>query len=95
MQLIKHPRFLEEYKTWSAKISSIKDDTKRAELSRSLQNLVSEVKKLDSYHNEFAVTVGMSASVNESRQNISDIRKKISKQIKELEAAGLIETQCS
>ncbi len=95
MQLIKHPRFLEEYKNWSTKISSIKDETKKAELSRALQNLVNEVRKLDSYHNEFSMIAGMSASVHESRQNISDIRKKISKQIKDLEAAGLIETQCS
>ncbi len=92
---MKHPRFQQEYKEWNEKISCITDEAKKTELTRHLQNLVGEVRRMDSYHNQLSVNTGMSASVTESRQAISDIRKKIHKQLAELEAAGLIEKQCS
>ena len=95
MQLIKHPRFQQEYKQWTEKINLVKEQDVKIELNRLLSQLVGEVKRIDSHHSELAGRTGLDMTINETRQNITDLRRKISKKIQECEAAGLIEKQYS
>ncbi len=95
MQLIKHPRFLEEYKNWYDKISRVTDENAKTELTRLLQQLVNEVKRIDSHHNDLLIKTSVDHSIKESRESLISLRRKISNKITECETAGLIEKQYS
>lgn len=95
MQLIKHPRFQQEYKQWYDKINRISKEETKSELTKLLTQLVNEVKKIDSHHSEMLGRTGLDMTLNETRQNITDLRRKIHKKLEECEAAGIIEKQCS
>lgn len=95
MQLIKHPRFQQEYKQWSDKINQISEEKTKLELTRLLTQLVNEVRKIDSHHNEMLGRTSLDMTINETRKNISDLRKKIHKKLQECDEAGFIEKQCS
>lgn len=89
MQLIKHPRFLKEYKTWQEKVNTITDDTVKAELNSLLNSLVTTVKKIDTFHNDFAIT-NPNSSLTDAREQLMSIRRKIHHKIQECQGAGLI-----
>ena len=77
MQLIKNPKFLEEYKSWNDKISKITNQEKKDKVSKLIQQLMFEIKKIDAQHNDLTIRQGISESVKDSRENISSLRKKI------------------
>lgn len=95
MQLIKHPRFQQEYKQWFEKINRISQEETKNDLTKLLTQLVNEVKKIDSHHSEMLGRTGLDMTINETRQNITDLRRKIHKKLQECEAAGFIEKQYS
>lgn len=77
MQLIKNPKFLEEYNLWNQKINSISNQDKKDKVSKLIQQLVFEIKKIDAKHNDLTITRGIDHSIQDSREIISSLRKKI------------------
>ena len=90
MELIKSTRFLEEYNSWNGKISTINDKVKKQEMQTILKQLVNEIKKIDQF--QINISQGIIAdSIADSRQNITELRKKINLKLTELQAAGFID----
>jgi Mg2+ and Co2+ transporter CorA len=89
MELMKSTRFLEEYNSWNDKISAINDTVKKQEMQTILRQLVTEIKKIDQF--QMNINQGLIAdSQADSRQRITELRKKINSKITELQAAGFI-----
>ena len=89
MELIKSARFLEEYNSWNDKISAINDTVKKQEMQTLLKQLVREIKKIDQF--QININQGIIADSHaDSRQNITELRKKINSKLTELQAAGFI-----
>ena len=90
MELMKSARFLEEYNSWNDKISAINDTVKKQEMKTILNQLVNEIKKIDQFQKN--INQGLIAdSQADSRQRITELRKKINSKITELQAAGFID----
>lgn len=90
MELIRSNRFLEEYKLWNDKISTINDTVKKQEMQTILHQLVNEIKKIDQLQTHMNRQL-VGSTVTESRQNITELRKKINTRLNELQAAGFID----
>ena len=89
MELMKSTRFLEEYNSWNDKISAINDTIKKQEMQILLKQLVNEIKKIDRLQTN--INQGLIADSHaDSRQNITELRKKINSKLTELHAAGFI-----
>ena len=89
MELIKSARFLEEYNSWNDKISAINDTIKKQEMQTLLKQLVREIKKIDQF--QININQGIIADSHaDSRQNITELRKKINSKLTELQSAGFI-----
>ena len=89
MELIKSARFLEEYNSWNDKISAINDTIKKQEMQTLLKQLVNEIKKID----QLQMNINQQLAVDtftDSRQAVTDLRKKINSKLTELQAAGFI-----
>jgi hypothetical protein len=90
MELIKSARFLEEYNSWNDKISAINNTIKKQEMQTLLKQLVNEIKKIDQF--QINMNQGLIADSHaDSRQNITELRKKINSKLTELQAAGFID----
>lgn len=89
MLLMKHPRFLQEYGEFQSKIERITDENIKSELHKLLYNLVTNVKKIDTFHQDFGV-LNPNNNLIETREEITKIRKKLYSRLKECEASGLI-----
>ena len=79
MQILNSPRFKEEYQKISDFIEKTEDQTKKIETKRLLQELVSHVKKIDINHSDIVISGKLSDDTSDSRQRISEVRKKIFK----------------
>jgi hypothetical protein len=90
MELIRSNRFLEEYKLWNDKISTINDTVKKQEMQTILHQLVNEIKKIDQLQTHMNRQL-VGSTVTESRQHITELRKKINTRLNELQAAGFID----
>jgi hypothetical protein len=90
MELIKSSRFLEEYNSWNEKILAINNTEKKQEMQRLLQQLVNEIRKIDQLQMNMSQRLVVDTSTD-SRQNITELRKKINLKLKELQAAGFID----
>lgn len=77
MQLIKNPKFLEEYNSWNEKISTLSDQDKRNTVLKLMQQLAYEIKKIDIWHDDLIIKPKIDGSVKDSREIISNLRKKI------------------
>jgi hypothetical protein len=89
MQLSNNPRFLQEYKELSEKISKISNEDKKNELTELLKKLVAEVKSIDLDHQELAFSPKLSTDAAERKQNLIIIRKNLFDKVKDCERAGL------
>ena len=90
MELMKSTRFLEEYNSWNDKISAINDTVKKQEMQTILRQLVNEIKQIDQF--QIHLNQGLVADSHaDSRQNITELRKKINSKLTELQAAGFID----
>lgn len=90
MLLANNPRFINEYKTWSAKIDKIKDEKIKKELEDLLRKLVEAVRAVDLQHQEILVLHRMPDGLNESKGDLVSIRKKIHDRLASCERAGLL-----
>ena len=89
MELMKSTRFLAEYNSWNDKISSINDPVKKQEMQTFLNQLVNEIRKID----QLQMNINQQLAVDtftDSRQAVTDLRKKINSKLTELQAAGFI-----
>lgn len=90
MELMKSTRFLAEYNSWNDKISSINDPVKKQEMQTFLNQLVNEIRKID----QSQMNINQQLAVDtftDSRQAVTDLRKKINSKLTELQAAGFID----
>ena len=79
MQILNSPKFREEYQKISDYIETIEDQNKKTEMKRLLQELISNVKKIDINHSDIVISGRLSDDTSETRQKILEIRKKIFK----------------
>jgi hypothetical protein len=89
-KLSKSETFVNEYKSWHRQIMCIDNETTKKSLLSLLQELVDEVKRLDSKHQDLYTTFRIPSNVDENKLKISEIRKNIKKKLIECERAGLI-----
>lgn len=90
MQLSKNQRFIEEYNSFSEKISKISDASAKNECLQLLRELNSHVREIDKYHTEFTGITKMPGQLNDVRENMIAVRKKLDAKIKACEQANLI-----
>jgi predicted nuclease with TOPRIM domain len=83
LSLLKNERFQAEYREWKNKINRIDNDNLKIELQELLNKLVNEIKRLDNQHQELFTSHHLPVGVDETKSNITDIRKKILKKLKE------------
>lgn len=91
MLLIKNQRFLKEYTEFRNKIADVSDTAVQQDLTSLLNTLVNAVKKIDSFHIDFAFK-NPTNELTETRSEIITLRRKIFTKLKECEKAGLIKS---
>jgi uncharacterized protein YdhG (YjbR/CyaY superfamily) len=84
MQLIKNPRFVSEYKTWTTALDKIADPKRKNELQQLLNQLLQEVKAIDRQHEDLILSPKLPTATDDHRNNLREIRKKIHQKISEL-----------
>ena len=90
MELMKSTRFLAEYNSWNDKISSINHPVKKQEMQTFLNQLVNEIRKIDQSQMNMNQRLVVD-TFTDSRQAVTDLRKKINSKLTELQAAGFID----
>jgi len=75
--------FQAEVKDWKEKISKIQDENVQKIIAQLVNDLVKEVRYLDSQHQTTGGAFNIPSTVNESRDKIFNIRKTINKKIQE------------
>ena len=89
MRLIDSPRFKTEYSQFQEKISKILNKEIQKELSQLLKQLLLEIKTLDLKHSEIIIAKN-NFGLNETKDRILELRKKIQNKILECEGSGLL-----
>jgi predicted metal-dependent enzyme (double-stranded beta helix superfamily) len=79
MQILNSPKFKEEYKKISDFLNTTEDENKKLEVKQLLQELVSNVKKIDISHSDIIVSGKLHENASEARRKIFETRKKIYK----------------
>lgn len=79
----KSSQFQQEYKLFKDKIEKIDNESLKKELESILQSLRSQVKLLDTQHNEFGFDNRLPPIVVDTRNNISNTRKILSTKLKD------------
>jgi len=85
ISLEKHPRFQKEYTDWQQKIAEVNDLKIKTELEHQLSALMQEVKRLDSAHSNIMSNNTIPDAVNDSRNSLTQLRKKITKTLQDYE----------
>ena len=80
--LQKNQRFLNEYQVFSNKIKLLPDEDTKNEAERLLKDLVAEVVRLDQNYQELAFNRQLPDNINQCRDNLLQIRKKLYKILK-------------
>ncbi len=84
MKIYESERFQFEYRSFKEQINQIDNSNLKRELEDMLMKLVTEVKSLDKQHDDLYNLSKLDRdSINDSRKNISDIRKKLTKRIED------------
>ena len=81
--LEKSVRFQEDYNRYQSIISKMPDGNLKQEVNQLLNNLVSEIKKLDHRHMEMINSRHMASVGTEIKQDITTIRKQLELKIKD------------
>ena len=82
--LIKSTRFQEDCEKYRTAIDSMPDGPAKQESQKLLNNLISEIKKLDSMHMEMIYARQMPSMGSDMRQDILVLRKKLDSKLKSL-----------
>jgi ElaB/YqjD/DUF883 family membrane-anchored ribosome-binding protein len=83
LSLYKSERFQNDLHTYKEEIEKISDDTVKKNVENLISKLVSEVKRLDSQHEEMIINRQMSSMSDDSKTRIMEIRKSIDKKLKD------------
>jgi hypothetical protein len=83
LSLLQSERFQQEYKQYQDKIEKITDLPTRNQAITLLKSLATEVKKLDSQHQDMFAGNQIPMGLGDVRSNIISIRKKIDKLCKD------------
>ncbi len=75
--------FKKEFRMFSEKISSIKDENAKKELSSKLTELLKEVRHIDSQHRDMFDKKTIPSTVPESRSKLMELRRYLDKKLKE------------
>lgn len=81
--LEKSVRFQQDYNRYQSVISKMPDGNLKQEVNQLLNNLVSEIKKLDHRHMEMINSRQMASVGTEIKQDITTIRKQLELKIKD------------
>ena len=79
LSLLQSERFQQEYKQYQDKIDKITDLSTQNQATTLLKSLATEVKKLDSQHQDMFAGNQIPMSLGDVRENIISIRKKLEK----------------
>lgn len=85
MLLQKSERFINEYKWFSERISKVENESLKTELNVLLNQLVNEVKTIDAQHEEIVMIKKMPDGINDTKNVLMTIRKKIANKLDEYE----------
>lgn len=85
VNLENNPRFQQEYNDWQQRISQIDNMRIKAELEQELLKLLKEVRRLDTSHKNVISKNTIPDAVNDSRDSLLKIRKKIAKTLDDYE----------
>jgi hypothetical protein len=75
--------FKKEFTMFSEKISRIQNETVKKELSSKLNELLKEVRQIDSQHRDIFDKKTISSTVPESRTKLMELRKHLDTRLKE------------
>jgi hypothetical protein len=75
--------FKKEFTIFSEKISRIQNETVKKELSSKLNELLKEVRQIDSQHRDIFDKKTISSTVPESRTKLMEIRRHLDTRLKE------------
>lgn len=84
MQLIKNPKFLEEYNSWNEKLSMLPNQDKKDKVLKLIRQLMFEIKKIDDQHANLTIRSEIGNSIKDSREIISSLRKKIHSELENI-----------
>lgn len=90
MQLTRNERFLKEYADFKNKIDRIKNENIKIELTSILGQLLNEVRSIDQAHRDVLLTNKMPSALNDSKDKIQALRKKIFTKLQDCERANLL-----
>lgn len=79
MQILNSPKFKEEYQKIAEYIDNATDVSQKIEMKKLLQELVSNVKKIDINHSDIIIAGKLSDDTSEARKRVIEVRKKIFK----------------
>lgn len=71
--------FIEDVKKIGDKIKNTEDENKKKEAQKLLNQLVSEVRNIDTQHNDLIFYRKQPTGMSDTREKIKDIRKKLDK----------------
>ena len=83
LSLYNSEKFQKELKIYKEQIEKISDDTVKKNVENLISKLISEVKRLDSQHEEMIINRQMSSSGQDFKTKITEIRKSIDKKLKD------------
>jgi predicted nuclease with TOPRIM domain len=85
ISLLQSERFQTEYKMYNDRIKNISDETVQEQATALLRNLINEVKKIDSQHQEMFSSNQLPTALGDARSGIVTLRKKIDTILKDWE----------
>jgi hypothetical protein len=92
MQLLKNEKFVAEYKEFQQRLSMVTDKKMKSEIDGLIVTLVAEVRCIDQYHQSLILGGKVSSMIDDSRDKIRDLRKKINRRLEDCERSGLFKS---
>ena len=77
LSLMKSERFQKDYKELNARVSAITNESVKADATKLLNQLISEVRNLDSQHMNMVAGSAMPSIGDDTRNSIQEVRKKL------------------
>ena len=93
MQLLKSEKFIAEYNDFKQRLSMVTDKRMKDEIDGLIITLVAEIRCIDQYHQSLIMGGKVSSLIDDSRDKIRDLRKKIDRRLKDCEKSGLFMNQ--
>ena len=79
----KSPIFQAEFSKWREQVSKIQNEDSRKVITQLLNDLLKEVRNIDTQHRSAGGAFNIPSSVGDSREKIISLRKTIAKKIEE------------